>query len=240
MAFAVIGLWPFLKALKVRTLAEAGLHSKQWGKNLLLGFLCGAGALVLFGAVSVLLGGREFVQHSPAEWVRHFINATLAAVAAGFLEELVFRGGLFGGLRQSYSFCFAAGLSSFIYALVHFLSRPGSPAETHWYSGLLILGQMFDGFSRFQNFVPGFFNLFLLGMILSLAFERTGAILFGVGLHAAVIFMSKTVRFATDVILGANSWFWGTNKVIDGWFAFLVLLLLYVFVRAVVKTRAPV
>ena len=227
MAMAIVGLWPYLRSVGIRTVADAGLRSHRSLRDLGWGFLAGVLSILIFAASATLLGARIPNDHNLAEWIRHFQNALLAAVAAGFLEEIVFRGALFRSFRCRFSFASAAFFSSAIYALVDFFTRPENVPAVHWYSGFVVLGQMLEGVRNVRTFIPAFPNLLVLGLALALAYERTGAIFFGIGLHASIIFASKTVRFASEVPPDANPWFWGSNKVIDGWFAFIVIFGLY-------------
>jgi hypothetical protein len=82
------------------------------------------------------------------------------------------------------------------------------------------------GFDDLHALVPGFFNLTLAGLLLALAYQRTGNLYFSIGLHAGWIFWLKFYGFLTTP-LAANVWFWGTEKLIDGWLAFLVLTLAF-------------
>jgi hypothetical protein len=43
------------------------------------------------------------------------------------------------------------------------------------------------------------------------------------GIHAAVVFWVKLFGFGADTDANANTWFWGTEKLVDGWFCFILL-----------------
>ena len=117
----------------------------------------------------------------------------------------------------------ALAMSSVIYALSHFLSRAEISGAVTWSSGLALLPQMLGGFAEFRILVPGFFNLLLAGILLGLGYQRTGNLYFSIGVHAGWIFCLKTYgAFTTGTPQGAT-WFWGTGKLIDGWFTLLVL-----------------
>ena len=116
-------------------------------------------------------------------------------------------------------------ISSAIYALVHFLSKPQSPAEMNWASGLELLPTMLRGFVDFGQVVPGFFNLTLAGALLALGYQRTGNLFFSIGLHAGWIFWLRSYGLLTREAAGANASFWGTSRLIDGWLALVVLSL---------------
>src|SRR5262249_5199828 len=84
--------------------------------------------------------------------------------------------------------------------------------------------------------VPGFLNLTLAGVILGLAYQRSGSLHFSIGLHAGWIFWLKTYGFATVETAADSVWFFRTGKLINGWLAFVVLTaLLVVISRHVVQ-----
>jgi membrane protease YdiL (CAAX protease family) len=148
------------------------------------------------------------------------------------MEEILFRGGIFGGLRKFFHWPVALVVSSLIYALVHFMHRADFSGAVGWNSGLALLPRMLAGFADFQAFIPGFLNLTLAGVLLGLAYQRTGNLYFSIGLHAGWIFWLKTYGTFTTAP-PAPAWFWGTGKLIDGWLAMMVLvavLLLFKFV----------
>jgi len=139
------------------------------------------------------------------------------------LEETFFRGALLGGLRRAHSWGLALVVSSAIYALVHFFQRPPTPAEVYWYSGLVTLMDMAHGFAEWKSLVPGFFTLTLAGLILGLAYQRTGNLYFSAGLHAGWIFWLKFSGVTTSPRPGTDAWIWSSGKVVDGWLALVAL-----------------
>jgi hypothetical protein len=76
-----------------------------------------------------------------------------------------------------------------------------------------------------EQVVPGFFNLTLAGALLALAYQRSGNLYCSIGLHAGWIFWLRFYGFLTREVAGADAWFWGTGKLIDGWLALVVLTL---------------
>ncbi|MDQ6631213.1 MAG: CPBP family intramembrane metalloprotease, partial [Verrucomicrobiota bacterium] len=156
---------------------------------------------------------------------RYFSKTISAALVVAILEEIIFRGGLFGALRKAYSWKIALVSSSVVYALVHFLSKAPAPPSIHWLSGFVTLGHMLRGFGDWQMLIPGFFNLTLAGIILAMAYQFSGTLYFSIGLHGGWIFWLKSYGFFTSKNMDQESWFWGTQKLIDGWAAFIVLVL---------------
>jgi membrane protease YdiL (CAAX protease family) len=225
MAFAIIGLIPFLKALQLRSWKAVGIHgTSRATTDLAFGALLGFGLLGTVALIACVSGMRTFDYHQPAgQILKHLMNASLAAIFASILEELLFRGVLFGGLRKHLHFWPAALWSAGVYALVHFFERPADPVAIDWSSGFVVLGRMFEGFTHFEKLVPGFVNLALLGCILALAYERSKTLYLSIGLHAALIFWVKSYGFFTSSALNTTNPFWGGNKLIDGWVSTIAL-----------------
>jgi hypothetical protein len=226
LVLALAGLWPLLRALGATSLHEAGLVRPQghWRKlfgGLLLGFV----SLAVVAGFAIACGSRFFNQAATAhKIVGTIFSAAATAAIVAVLEEILFRGGVFGGLRKIFYWPLALALSSALYALAHFLQRAGFTGAVAWNSGLVLLPRMLGGFADFYALVPGFFNLTLAGVLLGLAYQRTGNLYFSIGLHAGWIFWLKTYGTFTAAPRAAT-WFWGTNKMIDGWLALIVLAL---------------
>ena len=235
LALALIGLPPLLRTLGLRASRDLGLVKPAGQRRKLAGgFALGFGSLATVAALGLAVGARELNPDlSASRLVETFSGAALTAAVVAVLEEVLFRGALFGGLRQTCRWPAALVISSAIYALVHFFSKPDSPVEVNWTSGLVLLPTMLRGFADVEQVVPGFFNLTLAGALLALAFQRTGNLYFSIGLHAGWIFWLKSYGSLTHETAGSNTWFWGTNRLIDGWLALVVLgfVLLFLWQR---------
>ena len=232
---ALAGLWPFLHSLQIRSWREVGFcpPKTEWRK-LSTGLALGFCSLALVALITIVAGVREpRIGHSLAKFFLFLIKAGLAAVVVAALEELLFRGVLFGALRKVHGWISALIFSGAFFGIVHFFERkPPKPETIQWFSGFTTLGEMLRGFGDFEQLVPGFFTLFLVGALLALAYQRTGSLYFSIGLHAGWIFWLKSYGFLTRASTPANSWFWGTGKLINGWLAFLILaVLLGIFLR---------
>jgi len=221
LGIALLGLWPLLRNLGARSGKDVGLALPGW-KQLSAGFTLGFISLAIVAVTALGTGAR-----APASTYHHLAQklagAALTALAVGTVEEILFRGGIFGALRRNMNWVIALIVSSMIYALVHFLESPRQAGPVFWYSGLELLPRMLEGFVHWQQLVPGFFNLTIAGALLALAYQRTGNLYFSIGLHAGWIFWLKSYGVVTREAPGANTWIWGGNKLIDGWLAFFVL-----------------
>jgi membrane protease YdiL (CAAX protease family) len=109
----------------------------------------------------------------------------------GFLEEWLFRGMLMDVLRHSLSASRALWVCSALFAIVHFL-KP-NPAvkipEVFWYSGWVLVPEMFHQFSKPLLVLGGFGTLLTLGGVLGLAALRTQCLGMSIGLHAGIVFI---------------------------------------------------
>ena len=243
LILALIALPSFFKALGVRSIKDLGLpFTARRCVESLQGFIWG---FVTLAVATALLAGSDIrvfdFEHSPASWKNHFKNAALAALVVAVIEELIFRGAIFGALRRSHRFWAAAILSSALYALLHFFEKPENPRYIEWNSGLYVLADMLRGFTNWNTLIPAFLNLTLVGLLLARAFDRTGSLYFSIGLHAGLVFWLKSFGFLTNPKLPNASSFWGTDKLVDGWITTLVLGLLFLLIdRSSLAHQKPI
>ena len=227
LILALALLWPLLRILGVNSWKDLGLVSPAGqGSRLLGGLAVGFITLGLVALLAVTVGGRTLVHaFNLARITGIFLSALTTAAVVAVLEEVLFRGGIFNGLRRVMWWPVALGIASLIYALVHFLQHGEVTGPVHWYSGLALLPAMMAGFADVSALVPGFFSLALAGLLLGLAYQKTGTLYFSIGMHGGWIFWLKFYRSFTTDVPAATTWLWGTGKLIDGWAAFFVLLL---------------
>ena len=223
LGIALVGLWPLLRACNLWSCRQLGLTTtitaeapaKRIFRHTAFGFLGGFGSLLVVFATAVLCGGRQvsFVHVSAGT----ILGAVAAAIIVSVLEEILFRGGFFGILRQVWDWRSAALASAVIYALGHFLQKTDLPGPVTWLSGFQSLPEMFAPLANIQTAAPMFFNLTLVGCILAVAYQRTGALFASMGLHAGWIFWLRLFRLATTPAPGAAAWLWGTDQLLDAW-----------------------
>ena len=225
LGLALLCLWPLLRGGGARSWQDLGfVRQPRVAWQILRGFALGWASLAAVALLALVCGARALTPaHSAAEIIRHLLETTWAAVVVAILEELVFRGALFGLLRQSMPWLAAAAISSVVYSAVHFIQKAETDLPVQWNSGLALLWQML---SHPPPLIPAFLTLFVAGSILALKYQRTGALYFSIGLHAGWIFWLKSYRFLTHATGAAKS-FWGTDNLIDGWLSFLVLAIIF-------------
>jgi membrane protease YdiL (CAAX protease family) len=223
LGLALIGLWPLFRGLGIRSWKEFGLtNPTPNGKRLVAGFSVGFSSLAIVAFAALGTGARMLVDDQ-AHLIRKLLGAALTAIVVAVLEEILFRGALFGTLRRVMHWGLALIVSSIIYALVHFMESARVTGPVLWYSGFEVLPRMLRGLVQWQLLIPGLLNLTLAGVLLALAYQRTGNLYFSIGLHAGWIFWLKSYGIFTREVSGANAWIWGGAKLIDGWVASLVL-----------------
>lgn len=225
LVLAVGGLWPLLRSLGATSFKDFGLVSPrgQWprfAQGLALGFV----SLALLAAMVLAFGGRKFDPNLNAtRLMAGLASAAAAAIFVATLEEILFRGGIFGALKKCQPWSLAVLISSMIYAIVHFMQSADPTGPIDWLTGLWLLPKMLQGFGNLNVVIPGFFNLTLVGILLGTAYQRSGNLLFSIGLHAGWIFWLKFYGLLTVSAPNAAVWLWGTQKLVDGWLALAIL-----------------
>jgi hypothetical protein len=222
---ALVGLPFFIRGAGIRRWADVGVAPGlvRW-RRLAAGFALGFGSLALVCGVALLVGGRLPRPRTPGDLAAQFLGALATALVVAVIEELLFRGAFFGGLRRTVGWKPALAASSALYGIVHFMARPDNPPSVDWLSGLRVLPTMLAGMTELHTLVPGFLSLTLAGVILGLAYQWTGELSASIGIHAGWIFWLKYYGLVTRSAPGASEWFWGTRRLTDGWLAFTALV----------------
>jgi membrane protease YdiL (CAAX protease family) len=224
LGVALVGLWPLARGLGLQSWQQVGwVKPACRGRNLLWGFGLGLGSLWCVGVLALACGARRIEVH--LGWDK-LLGAVMTAGVVSVLEETLFRGVVFGVLRQGLDWRLAAGLSSVVYALVHCFQRPVSPAQVSWFSGFVTLGQMLEGFVHLDTLLPAVVVLTLAGAVLAMVYQHTGTLYGSVGLHAGWIVAIRLYGGLTEPVPGSAAWFWGGDTLKDGWAAGLALAVL--------------
>ena len=223
------------RLLKIGKLAELGFVSlAQGGGDLLRGWSLAVGSLAaLLLAMSVAQVFEPYFRLSLSRSLSRSFSALLSGVFAGTLEEIFFRGILFKGLLQNGRLFRAFVLSNLFYSALHFVK----PGKAYFVDGVDPLAGFrhllytFTSFLEPLDILPGMFGLFLLGLVLSYAFFRTGNLYLAIGLHAGWVFGLKSVRVFGDYTRDDLGWLFGSTdpKIVSGvaaWIGVITVLLL--------------
>jgi membrane protease YdiL (CAAX protease family) len=224
---ALLGLWPLLRAVGIRSWNELGyVPSRRWWRQCLAGLLTGVGSFALAGGLLLLLQFRSL--DLPEARAHQLVGFALTGVVVAVIEETFFRGGLQNTVQRASNPWLAVVATSAVYSVVHFLKPKGAGvayADVNWLSGFDYLGQILTRSWRTPGFGVGFVTLWLAGCILGLALVRTRALYFSMGIHAGWIFTLKTYAALTDAVI-RRTW-WGGAALVDNalvW-PFLVVVL---------------
>ncbi|HWY75159.1 MAG TPA: type II CAAX endopeptidase family protein [Verrucomicrobiae bacterium] len=225
LGLALAGIWPLLRSLGATSWRDVGLVNprSEW-RRIGAGFALGFGSLAVAAIIALASHERDLDKSLAATRVASkLLGAIGTAVIVSVLEEILFRGAIFGALRKIWDWRLALMVSSAIYAIVHFIGSAEPVGPITWISGIQVLPGMLRGFADWQMIVPGFFNLTLVGGMLALAYQRTGNLYLSMGLHAGWIFWRSAYGTLTTEAPSGNIWLFGTSKLTDGWLALLVL-----------------
>jgi membrane protease YdiL (CAAX protease family) len=225
LGLGLMAIWPLVRAVQAKSWRDVGLcrPSGQWGL-LTTGLALGFSSLAFVAAIAVVAGARRFNPGLHAgQFALGILGAIGAAALVATLEEILFRGAIFGALRRGGSWEAALVVSSVFYAFVHFLGRHDTAGPITWHTGLESLPGMLTNFGHISA-IPSFLNLTLAGMILGLAYQRTGNLYLSIGLHAGWIFWLKLFDLVTVPAGSGHAWLWGTEKMTDAWVTLPILL----------------
>lgn len=195
---AILLIWPLVRSLRVRSMAEFGIfeNRRSWG-DFLTGLLAGLLCCLLLQPILIFTG----VVYLPYSWTSVAMALPRLIATAAFvavLEEFLFRGVLLGFFRQFLAPSLAVLFSSLLFAGVHFVSFPeaaGGPVL--WWSGLSALGEIGSGFPSWSLFTGAFLVLFAAGLILGWMTTMTGSLWAAIGLHSTWILGQQLFSLST-------------------------------------------
>src|SRR5687768_16219628 len=103
LLIALAGIWPLLRFSSLNSWRGLGFAPvPQWRGRLLRGFLLGFTSLAIVAACALMAGVRAWhVDPQAPPLLLVFVGAAMTAVFVAVLEEALFRGAIFGTLRQS-------------------------------------------------------------------------------------------------------------------------------------------
>jgi membrane protease YdiL (CAAX protease family) len=222
--------------------AELGLTSFASGKrDLVTGWLLALASMA--GLALVMTSFDVFTPYfrlPPGESIERCVKGFFAGAFAGSLEEIFFRGILFKGLYAQGPLRAYLGANLF-YSLLHFV-KPGEPyfmEQFDLWAGWRHLAYTFTPFLDPAPLIPGIFGLFLLGVVLSFAFARTGNLYLAIGLHAGWVFALKSFRVFGNFTREDLGWMFGATepKIVSGVFAWVGIVLVALIVYWITRRR---
>jgi membrane protease YdiL (CAAX protease family) len=242
MISGILLFFVYRRQLGIGKAADLGLTRFSDGsRDLAIGWLLALGSMAMLGAVMTLFDVfTPFFRLSFGESVRRCVSALLAGVFAGSLEEVFFRGILFKGLYEHGRLRAYLGANLF-YSALHFV-KPGDDYFMEVFdplAGFRHLAFTFTPFLDPLSLLPGFFGLFLIGVVLSFAFTRTGNLCLAIGLHAGWVFALKTFRVFGDFKREDLEWMFGSTdpEIVSGVFTWIGIALVAVAIYWITRQR---
>jgi len=200
MIVALVGLWPLLGVLGLRSWSRLGYPAASaWWRHLLAGFVIGVGSLAVIVIVTIVLGLRPtHFDKSAGEVAGAVLKFLMVGIAVALIEETFFRGVVQGAWQRQMNATLAVVWASIVYSALHFL-KPNlvkiAPDQVSWDSGFTCLAGIATHSFRDRDSLAGFVTLFLAGGVLGLAYFRTGALYLPIGLHAGWVLANESGRW---------------------------------------------
>ena len=211
VAFA--GLWPLLRAIGFRSWRDLGyVKARGWWRHVIIGFAFGVGSFTLVAVIAVAMGSRTVsFDKSTGQIADAILRYLLTGIIVALIEETFFRGALQGAFQRGMNVVVAVMLASVIYSGLHFVkpNRVNIPADqVTWSSGVTCLVGSVTRSAGERDVLVGFVTLFLAGCILGLAYVKTKALYFSIGLHAGWVLANEFARWlgAYQIIEDKIAW----------------------------------
>jgi uncharacterized protein len=165
----------------------------------------------------------------------------IPALVIALIEEGFFRAFLLDGMAEDFGRGIGLAASSGVYAASHLVRSPArfEVSTIHPLAGLQTLAGSLAELGHPVAAAPGLLGLFLLGLLLGLAFLKSGRVYFSIGLHASVIVGAKTWRKLAPGAQSAPAWLsgYGRQPLISGAAAWLITLALLIVTAMVYHSR---
>ena len=240
LLLAILLFIPLFKILKFKTWQELGYstNKKQFFGDLIKGI--GFGILIMSPVVmGLLLTNNRIIDTDWEITLSNIAGLFIASLAAGLIigliEETLFRGAMLTAIEKYGSAIFAITITSFIYALVHFL-EPTITFESsslHWGSGFALLKNSLSPLMQVGVLIDSFLALFLAGVLLALVKLRNNRIALCIGIHAGWVMVIKIFKRITDTNVQSEFAFLtgSYDKVIGYLAAVCIVLFIILFLK---------
>lgn len=246
MLSAILGMVWIVRRWKMtdRVSAGFGVPRRQFWKQVGIGIVIG-GLIITPLLVTLQVFDVRYADPRIDVTLGLIVKVLFKGLATGLvvalIEEIFFRGYLFSAIERESGRVLAVVLPSLLYASVHFLDgRLRVPAsEIDWSSGFTVLSRMFLAYGNPMQIVDAFLSLFAVGVLLSLARLRTGAIALCVGMHAAWVCALYYCEVTTQIDNSAeHGWMASSYDGVIGWATVIWMTLLAVAWLWWQRTRA--
>ena len=238
--FMIFGMVLFVTSWRwlvgAASLREAGtvlglLGASRKVSDLFAGFGFALSSVVVIGVLMTGMGiFHPFFAYDLGAGIGKCVGGLLAALSVGFLEEVFFRGMVFRGLLDDWKVSWSFLAANLFFAAIHFVKSPSQEflVGVAPLAGIQNFIASLYRYAAFDLMLPSFVGLFLLGLVLSFAFYRTGSLYLPIGLHAGWVFGIKSILVFGDYRRRDLGWLFGALRpsFLSGvvvWIAFLAV-----------------
>ena len=179
-----------------------GLPRPQFLRELGVGLAIGVALMLPIIGIMVLLDLRmlrpDTVLDAPTI-AKLTLRGLMSGLAVAFIEETFLRGAMFTGIQRESGTKAAVLITSFIYALTHFVGRFHiAPEDVSAHSGIDLLAGTFHALANPAAIADAFLCLFGVGVLLALIRSITGNIAACIGLHAGWVWIITFARETSE------------------------------------------
>ncbi len=231
----VVFIFAYMRRMGFRSADSLGFRDNaRWKTLLSQGFFWGLIAYLLVVGTSLVLGARYIEIRTPWwRWIKDPVEFMMSGIAAGVVEEIIFRGIFFQVLARWITVTGSMLLTSILYGSFHLLVHASVPVQIgtiDWSVGIRGFQQHALTFVHpHEGFFPAFFGLFLMSVLLTYAFIWTGSLYFPIGLHAAWVFIDKTDNLFLGP-RGLRRWFFGLEGLGPALFAWIAMAVFLAYI----------
>jgi membrane protease YdiL (CAAX protease family) len=233
MASLIGGLLWQRHRLKLSARLERGFaYPRHNFTKTLRGLLIGITAIAGLSLIATFKGSparddlRELARQAP--------TGLAASLAVGVIEEGFFRAFLLDGLAEEWGTGPGLVASAAIYAAAHLVRRRPQRQVAHLeiWAGVRNLESGLRSLAALSA-LAGFLGLFLLGLVLGLALQKTGTVYFSTGLHAGLVFGLRSWRYVAPAPAKTARWIggYGWPPLVSGLAAWTILIAALFMIR---------
>jgi len=211
LALVTLALFLALRrAIPWRDLARRGMRPRGRGAGLRFGLAAGLGAGVLYVGMVLSSGHASLASPDPLGLAGRVLEYAAGAAIIGLVEELFFRGILFRAMLRDWGVWPALIGSSAVFAVLHAISG-GLRAGLGWqpWLGFELLATYYTVDGSPWPDIRLMVGLLLLGILLCLLYLRTGSLWAPIGLHAAVVYVTRLSKKIVERSPDFPEWFLG-------------------------------
>ncbi len=217
------------------------LRDGRW-RDLVRACAMGAVSMAALYVAGLSLGYYKPPSDSVAgtEFLAKFLPFLSGAVFVGVFEEIFFRGFVYGALRSRLSLWPSVLLSSAFFGIIHFFRpKPPLPVEhATWTSAFELLPHLLGRFSLAADW-PFLTTLFVMGITLSILYERRQHLWYAIGLHGGWVFAMQMGKHMLAMNRENPSWWFGNSDIIAKGPIAIVVILCFLFWSLTVSRAEP-